>query len=106
MLADAGAAAFTGLIAGEEVNVEGDARDMVITHRKLNFAATVVAIWMAIVRSQRKTPSALYLGVGAAGVGLLAYTVYLGGKLADESGAGVEPAHGVYRSDRTCTRGR
>ena len=97
--AGAGAAALTGLIAGEEVNVEDDARDMLMTHRNLNFAATVVAIWMAAVRSQRKTPSALYLGVGAAGIGLLAYTAYLGGKLVYESGAGVEPAHGVYRSD-------
>ena len=37
--AGAGAAAVTGLIAGEEVNVEGDARDMLMTHRNLNFAA-------------------------------------------------------------------
>ena len=97
--AGAGAAAVTGLIAGEEVNVEDGARDMLMTHRNLNFAVTVAAIWMAAVRSQRKTPAALYLGVGAASVGLLAYTAYLGGKLVYESGAGVEPAHGVYRSD-------
>ncbi|MEO8546573.1 MAG: DUF2231 domain-containing protein [Burkholderiaceae bacterium] len=37
------ASAVTGLIAAEDVNVEGDARDMLMTHRKLNFAATVVA---------------------------------------------------------------
>jgi uncharacterized membrane protein len=101
VLAAAGAvaAAVTGLIAGEEVNVEGEARDMLMTHRNLNFVATVVASCMAALRSQRQRPSALYLGVGVAGVGLLAYTAYLGGKLVYESGAGVEPAHGVYRSD-------
>lgn len=93
------AAAVTGLIAGEEVNVEGEARDMLMTHRNLNFVATIVASCMAAFRSQRQRPSALYLGVGAAGVGLLAYTAYLGGKLVYESGAGVEPAHGVYRSE-------
>ena len=37
--AGAGAAAVLGLIAGEEVNVEGDVRDMLMTHRNLNFAA-------------------------------------------------------------------
>ena len=37
--AGAGAAAVIGLIACEEVNVEGDARDMLMTHRNLNFAA-------------------------------------------------------------------
>ena len=65
MLAAAGAvaAAVTGLIAGEEVNVEGDARDMLMTHRNLNFVATVVASCMAVVRSQRQTPS-----VGGPGV--------------------------------------
>ena len=37
--AGAGAAAVIGLIACVEVNVEGDARDMLMTHRNLNFAA-------------------------------------------------------------------
>lgn len=37
------ASAVTGLIAGEEVNVEGDAHDMLMTHRNLNLATTVVA---------------------------------------------------------------
>lgn len=97
--AGAAAAAVTGLIAGEEVNVEGEARDMLITHRNLNFVATFVVNCMAAVRSQRQTPSAVYLGVGAAGIGLVAYTAYLGGKLVYEAGAGVEPAQGVYRPD-------
>ena len=90
---------MTGLIAGEEVNVEGASQDMLITHRNLNFIATVVASSMAFWRVNHRKPNAAYLGVGAAGVGVLAYTAYLGGKLVYDVGVGVEPAHGVYRSD-------
>jgi uncharacterized membrane protein len=100
-IAAAGAVAYavTGLVAGEEVNVEGALQDMLITHRNLNFIATVVASSMALWRVTHRKPSAAYLGVGAAGVGVLAYTAYLGGKLVYGVGVGVEPAHGVYRSD-------
>lgn len=95
----AAAAAVTGLIAGEEVNVEGESRDMLMTHRNLNFIATVVAGCMAFQRSQRRKPGAVYLGVGLAGAGIVAYTAYLGGKLVYDTGVGVGPAHGVYRQD-------
>ncbi|MFP5406980.1 MAG: DUF2231 domain-containing protein, partial [Gammaproteobacteria bacterium] len=97
--AGAVASAVTGLIAGEEVNVEGDARDMLMTHRNMNFVATVVASCLALRRSRRDRPSALYLTVGAVGVGIVAYTAYLGGKIVYETGAGVAPAQGVYRDD-------
>jgi uncharacterized membrane protein len=96
--AGAVAAAVTGLIAGEEVNVEGSSQDMLMTHRNLNFIATLVATGLALWRIKH-APGAIYLGVGAAGVGILAYTAYLGGKLVYNVGVGVEPAHGVYRSD-------
>lgn len=96
--AGAVAAAVTGLIAGEEVNVEGSSQDMLMTHRNLNFIATLVAAGLALWRIEH-APDAAYLGVGAAGVGILAYTAYLGGKLVYNVGVGVEPAHGVYRSD-------
>lgn len=91
--------AITGLIAGEEVNVKGDSEDMLITHRNLNFVATLVAAGLALWRMKHRNPSAVYLGVGAAGVGVLAYTAYLGGKLVYDVGVGVGPAKGVYRSD-------
>jgi uncharacterized membrane protein len=97
--AGAVASAVTGLIAGEEVNVEGASQDMLITHRNLNFIATVVASSMALWRLNHRKPNGAYLGVGVAGVGVLAYTAYLGGKLVYGVGVGVEPAHGVYRSD-------
>ena len=93
------ASAVTGLIAGEEVNVEGVSEEMLITHRNLNFIATVVATGMALWRSKHRKPNAAYLGVGAVGVGVLAYTAYLGGKLVYDVGVGVKPAKGVYRSD-------
>ncbi|MEG3148208.1 DUF2231 domain-containing protein [Sphingomonas sp. RT2P30] len=91
--------AVTGLIAGEEVNVEGASEDMLITHRNLNFIATLVAGGIALWRCNHRKPNAAYLGVGAVGVGVLAYTAYLGGKFVYDVGVGVEPAHGVYRSD-------
>ena len=93
------ASAVTGLIAGEEVNVEGASEDMLITHRNLNFIATLVASGMALWRFNHKKPNAAYLSVGAVGVGVLAYTAYLGGKLVYDVGVGVEPAKGVYRKD-------
>ena len=97
--AGAVASAVTGLIAGEEINVEGASEDMLITHRNLNFIATVVTTSMALWRVNHPKPNATYLSVGAAGVGVLAYTAYLGGKLVYHVGVGVERAHGVYRSD-------
>jgi len=97
--AGAVASAATGLIAGEEVNVKGATEDKLITPRNLNFIATVVATSMALWRVNHRKPNAAYLGFGAAGVGILAYSAYLGGKLVYDVGVGVEPAHGVYRSD-------
>lgn len=97
--AGAVASAVTGLIAGEEVNVEGASRDMLMTHRNLNFVATVVASSMALWRTNHQKPNAVYLGTGVVGVSVVAYTAYLGGKLVYGAGVGVEPAHGVYRAD-------
>lgn len=97
--AGAVAAAVTGLIAGEEVNVEGESRAMLMTHRNLNFAATTFTCFMAVWRIQHSKPNAAYLAAGATGVGILGYTAYLGGKLVYVHGIGVEPAHGVYRED-------
>lgn len=97
--AGAAGSAITGLIAGEEVNVEGASMDMLITHRNLNIVATVVASGMAIWRANLRRPNAAYLGTGLIGVGVVAYTSYLGGKLVYDVGVGVEPAHGVYRAD-------
>ena len=95
--AGAVAAAGTGLIAGEEVN-EGEAREMLVTHRNLNAAATVTTLAMASWRGRTERPGALYLATGFAAVGLLGYTAYLGGKMVYANGVGVKPAGGVYRA--------
>lgn len=95
----AGFSVLTGLIAGEEVNVEGRARDMLMTHRNLNVAAAGVAAGMALWRVKRSRPNAGYLGLGLIGTAILTYTGYLGGKIVYEAGAGVTPAGGVYRED-------
>ena len=100
----AAASAATGLIAGEEVNVEGGSRDMLMTHRNLNAVATIVASCMAVWRARHKEPNAVYFGAGIVGIGVLSYTAYLGGQLVYDSGVGVEPAHGVYRADAPTLR--
>jgi len=48
---------------------------------------------------EHRKPNAADLSAGAAGIGILAYTAHLGGKLVYDDGVGVEPAHGVYRPD-------
>lgn len=93
----AGFSVLSGLIAGEEVNVEGEARDMLMTHRNLNVAAATVATGMAVWRAKHSRPNAGYLGLGLLGAAILGYTGYLGGRVVYEAGAGVSPAEGVYR---------
>ena len=81
--------AVTGLIASEEVNVEGASRDKLMTHRNLNAVATIVASAMAVWRARHGAPTAAYFGVGILGMSVLAYTSYLGGQLVYEFGVGV-----------------
>lgn len=93
--AGAATAATTGLIAQQEVNADGEALDMLITHRNLNLAATAVATAMATWRSGEEKPSAAYLALGLASIGLVTYTAYLGGHMVYELGVGVQPADGI-----------
>jgi uncharacterized membrane protein len=95
----AAASAITGLIAGEEVNVEGESRDMLMTHRNLNVTATMVAIAMALWRRRVEKADLAYLATGLAGIGVVSYTAYIGGQLVYEHGVGVDPAKGVWRPD-------
>ncbi|MBT1002870.1 DUF2231 domain-containing protein [Paenarthrobacter sp. DKR-5] len=97
--ASAVASAVTGLIAGEEVNVQGASMDMLMTHRNLNFLTATVAAGMAIWRTTHRKPTVAYIATGMIGTGVLAYTSYLGGKLVYDTGVGVGPAGGVYRLD-------
>lgn len=95
----AAAGAITSAASGQEVNVEGKSREMLLTHRNLNFAATVIASCMTLWRVRRQKPNVAYLGIGIAGVGIVEYTGYLGGKLVSEFGARMVPAKGVFRVD-------
>ena len=90
-------AGVSGLIAGEEVNVEGRSRDMLMTHRNLNVVAMLAVGCLALWRRRQAKPNLAYLAVGAAASGILGYTAYLGGELISDFGVGVEPAGGVYR---------
>lgn len=90
-------AGVSGLVAQEEVNVEGETMDMLITHRNLNIAATLVMGALALWRSRRYRPSLGYLGLGLAGVGALTYSAYLGGSLVYKHGVGVKRAGGQHR---------
>lgn len=105
-LAAAGAvvSAISGLIAGEEVNVKGPSRDKLMTHRNLNAVATLVATGAAVWRARLEKPTAAYFAIGTIGMSVLAYTAYLGGQLVYEAGAGVAPAHGVFRPDAPTLR--
>src|SRR5574338_791348 len=66
-------AGISGLVAQEEVNVEGETMDMLITHRNLNITATLLMSALALWRNRRYRPSLGYLGLGLAGVGALTY---------------------------------
>lgn len=87
--------AVAGLIAQEEVKAEGAAHDLLVTHRNLNIALVGVALLMARHRARRRRPSFRYLATGAAGIGLMSYTSYLGGHMVYEYGVGVVAADGA-----------
>ena len=88
-------AATAGLIAQEEVNVDGPALDTLITHRNLNAGLLVLTSVLAARRLRDRRITLGQLALGALGVAGLAYGAYLGGTLVYEHGAGVEPANGL-----------
>jgi uncharacterized membrane protein len=97
--ASAVVSAAAGLVAQEEVVAEGTARDLLTTHRTLNLALTAVGTAMAAYRMSRRRAGAGYLAVGLAGLGVLGYSAYLGGKMVYEHGVGVKPADGLRDGD-------
>lgn len=97
--ASAAVSAAAGLVAAVEVNAQGKAGDLLVTHRNLNMSLTAVSALMAAWRWGEDEPSAGYLALGLAGLGALSYSAYLGGKMVYEHGVGVKPADGLHDGD-------
>lgn len=95
-------AGLAGLIAQEEVDVEPgtEAYDMLATHRTINVGAVIGAAAMAAWRWRERRASPAYLAMGAASLGAVAYSAYLGGKMVYEHGLGVEAAGGLRDEER------
>lgn len=93
MLVAAASALISGLfgfVAQEAVEAEGEAHDLLVTHRTLNLGLVAMAALMARERWHRRRPSAGYLIRGFAGVGVMSYSAYLGGKMVYAHGLAVE----------------
>lgn len=91
-------AGVAGLMAQTEVEADGEALEMLKTHRTLNLGLVAIAGAMAAYRARAERPSAAYLGVGLAGLAALTYSAYLGGAMVYHEGVGVEAADGVRKS--------
>jgi uncharacterized membrane protein len=88
------AAAF-GLIAQEAVHAEGQAHDLLVTHRTLNAGLVGITAAMAVNRVRRHRPGLGYLAIGLAALGAMGYSAYVGGRMSYEHGLGVKPAGGL-----------
>lgn len=88
------AAAF-GLMAQQAVHAEGQAHDLLVTHRTLNAGLVGVTAAMAARRMRTHQPGVGYLALGLAALGVMGYSAYLGGRMTYEHGLGVKPAGGL-----------
>lgn len=68
--ASAALSAATGLVAQEEVEADGRAHDVLVTHRNINLGMVALTATMAVWRSRRAEPSAACLALGLAGLGV------------------------------------
>jgi uncharacterized membrane protein len=97
----AAAAALTGLVAQHEVQADGRARDLLVTHRTVNLAVVGLTTLLATWRWRQRTASPGYLALGLAGVGLLGYSAFLGTKMVYAYGVGVDATGGIRPAGRT-----
>jgi uncharacterized membrane protein len=88
------AAAFR-LIAQQAVHAEGQAHDLLVTHRTLNAGLVGITAAMAARRMRTHQPGLGYLAVGLAALGAMGYSAYVGGRMSYEHGLGVKPAGGL-----------
>lgn len=97
--ASAALSAVAGLVAAVEVKAEGQAAEVLTTHRNLNLGLTAVSALMAGWRWGRREAGSGYLALGLAGLAAMGYSAYLGGKMVYEHGVGVKPADGLRDGD-------
>jgi uncharacterized membrane protein len=97
--ASAAISGIFGLVAQEAVEAQGEAREMLITHRTLNLGLIALTSVMAVQRSRRRRPTRGYLLAGAAGTLVMGYSAYLGGKMVYELGVGVRSAGGLREGE-------
>lgn len=88
-------AGVLGLIAQEVVQTDEEGAAMLVTHRTLNLGLIGAAAAMAVSRLRRKKPDPAYLAIGAAGIGVMIYSAYLGGQMVYDRGVGVASAGGL-----------
>src|SRR5688500_2682440 len=69
--ASAAVAAVTGLVAQEEVAVDGVAEELLVTHRNLNLSLVTLSTMLAAWRVRSERPSAGYLALALAGLGAM-----------------------------------
>lgn len=101
-LAVAGMAAtgVAGFAAQEAVRAEGEAHEMLVTHRNLNVGLLLMSAGLAVLRAGQERPGPGYLLAGLAGAALMTYSGYLGGKMVYRHGVGVGAAGG-YDPERS-----
>lgn len=88
-------AAVFGLIAQEAVHAQGQAHDLLVTHRTLNAGLVALTTALAARRLRTHRPGMGYLAVGLAALGVMGYSAYVGGRMAYAHGVGVKPAGGL-----------
>jgi uncharacterized membrane protein len=94
----AGSAMVTGaagLVAQEAVKAEGQAHELLATHRNMNLSLIGLAVAMSVLRARKAEPGTGYLLAGLGAVAAMNFTAYLGGKMVYAHGVGVRPAGGL-----------
>jgi uncharacterized membrane protein len=97
--ASAALSGIAGLIAQEASTFDADAREMLITHRTLNLGLIGLTGWLAARRARAHRPGLGYLLAGAAGLAVMTYSAYLGGRMTYEHGVGVSKAGGLREEE-------
>jgi uncharacterized membrane protein len=88
-------AGLAGFVAQEAVSTDAEARDLLITHRTLNLGVVTLSFLLARARTLMEKASPAYLLAGMAGLGVMTYSAYLGGKMVYQHGVGVASSGGI-----------